>query len=72
VLLPLALVGLWRFRARRRLVIPVLAIALAASVVNTPNSTTRYRAVLEPLIVVLASAAVFARRREPSAARSRA
>jgi 4-amino-4-deoxy-L-arabinose transferase-like glycosyltransferase len=53
-LLPLALVGLWRARRRRDLVRPVLAIALAASIVFTSDSGTRYRTTLEPLIVVLA------------------
>ena len=61
VLLPLSLYGLWRFRARPELVVPILAIALFASIVNTPNSTTRYRAVLEPLIAVLAAGAVLGR-----------
>jgi hypothetical protein len=58
-LLALALVGLglaWR-RGRRRLVLAVAALALAASVVYTGDGTTRYRAPLEPLIVVLAASA---------------
>jgi hypothetical protein len=58
VLLPLALVGLWRLRRRRALVWGVLALALAASVVFTVDSGTRYRAPLEPLIVVLACVGV--------------
>jgi hypothetical protein len=53
VLLPLALVGLFRLRRRKELVIPILAMALAGSVVTTVDATTRYRAPLEPLIVVL-------------------
>jgi 4-amino-4-deoxy-L-arabinose transferase-like glycosyltransferase len=56
VLLPLALVGLWRQRRRRGLVFAVLAIALGASIVFTIDSGTRYRAPLEPLIAVLACA----------------
>jgi 4-amino-4-deoxy-L-arabinose transferase-like glycosyltransferase len=56
VLLPLALIGLWRARARRWLVLGVLALALGASVVFTIDAGTRYRAPLEPLIVVLAAA----------------
>jgi 4-amino-4-deoxy-L-arabinose transferase-like glycosyltransferase len=67
-LLPLALLGLWRFRSRRTLVIPVLLAALAASVVFTTAAGTRYRAPLEPLIVVLACAFVVdvvAKRRSP-------
>ena len=58
-LLVLALVTLWRERRNRALVWPVLAIALAASVVYTADGGTRYRAPLEPLIVVLACAAVW-------------
>lgn len=54
VLLPLALVGLYRVRRRRELLLPVLALALAASIVFTIDAGTRYRAPLEPLIVVLA------------------
>ena len=55
-LLALALVGvvgLWRAR-RRRLVLALGALALAMSVVYTSNAFTRYRAPVEPLIVVLA------------------
>jgi hypothetical protein len=36
----------------------VLALALAATVVFTADSGTRYRATLEPLIVILACAGV--------------
>lgn len=56
LLLPLSLVGLWRARQRRWLVLGVLAVALATSVVYTVDSGTRYRAPLEPLIVTLACA----------------
>ena len=49
-----ALFALWRLRARRALVLPVLAMALAASVVFTTIAATRYRLPLEPLIVILA------------------
>lgn len=60
VLLPLALIGLWRARRRRRgLVLGVLALALAASIVFTSDSGTRYRATLEPLIAVLACAGAY-------------
>ncbi|HWF73623.1 MAG TPA: glycosyltransferase family 39 protein, partial [Solirubrobacteraceae bacterium] len=41
VLLPLALIGLWRARRRRELVFGVLAIALAAAIVFTSDSGTR-------------------------------
>lgn len=70
VILPLALLGLWRLRRRRELVIPLLLTALAASVVFTVASGTRYRAPLEPVMVMLAVAAVAAPRArlEPSAA----
>jgi 4-amino-4-deoxy-L-arabinose transferase-like glycosyltransferase len=56
VLAPLALIGLWRARRRRGLVLAVLALALGAAVVFTVDSGTRYRATLEPLIAVLACA----------------
>jgi 4-amino-4-deoxy-L-arabinose transferase-like glycosyltransferase len=56
VMLPFALWGLWRARARTELWAPILAMVLAASVVFTVASGTRYRAPLEPLIVVLAVA----------------
>lgn len=59
---PLAMLGLWRQRSRRELLWPLLAIALAASVVFTSASGTRYRAPLEPVIVMLAAAAVLAPR----------
>jgi len=55
LLLPLALLGLWRLRHRRTLLLPVLALALAASAVFTIQAGTRYRAPIEPLIVVLAA-----------------
>jgi 4-amino-4-deoxy-L-arabinose transferase-like glycosyltransferase len=62
VLLPLALFGLWRVRERREILFPVLALAVAASIVFMTASGTRYRAPLEPLIVVLAVAAFVPRR----------
>jgi 4-amino-4-deoxy-L-arabinose transferase-like glycosyltransferase len=69
VLLPLALIGLWRARRRRALVLGVLAMALGAAVVFTGDAGTRYRATLEPMIAVLACAGVMgarAPRPEPS------
>jgi len=54
VLLVAALVGLWRLRRRPRLLLPLVALAVAASVVVTTEAHTRYRAPLEPLIVVVA------------------
>lgn len=68
VLLPLALASLLLARGRRRLVIPVAAIAVAASLTHTIVSLTRYRSVIEPLIVVLACGAVamLLERRQPT------
>ncbi len=54
VLLPLALLGLWRARRRRAVVLGLIAVAVAASVVFTSDSGTRYRATLEPVIAILA------------------
>lgn len=62
VLLPLALLGLWRLRRRKEIVIPLLVTALGASLVFTVVAATRYRAPLEPVIVVLAVAALAGRR----------
>jgi 4-amino-4-deoxy-L-arabinose transferase-like glycosyltransferase len=73
-LLLLAVAGLWRNRRRKEIVLPVLAIALAASVVFTAASGTRYRATLEPLIVVLACSAfapIAVRAAQPAAGRAR-
>ena len=53
-LLPLALLGLWRVHRRLEIVAPTVAMALLASIVFTVASGTRYRAPLEPLIVILA------------------
>jgi 4-amino-4-deoxy-L-arabinose transferase-like glycosyltransferase len=58
VLLPLTLFGLWRLRSRRALVLPLLATALGASIVFTADAGTRYRAPLEPMIAIMACAAV--------------
>jgi hypothetical protein len=66
VLLPLAVLALWRLRHRREIVIPVLALALAASVIHTVASNTRYRAPLEPVIAVLACS-LLAHGRRPTA-----
>lgn len=56
--LPLAAIGLWRIRRRRDLVLSVLGTFAAASIVFTVAAATRYRAPLEPLIVILASSAI--------------
>jgi 4-amino-4-deoxy-L-arabinose transferase-like glycosyltransferase len=53
-LLAAALVALWRVRARRTLVLPLLAAALAASLVFTSAALSRYRLPLEPPVILLA------------------
>lgn len=55
VLLVAAVAGLWRHRSRREIWVPVVVMALVASVMFISASGTRYRAPLEPLIVVLAA-----------------
>jgi 4-amino-4-deoxy-L-arabinose transferase-like glycosyltransferase len=67
LLLPLAIFGLWRLRSRKDLLLPVIAMAFASSVVFTVDGGTRYRATLEPLIVILACCAVFLPRRSETA-----
>jgi len=61
LLLALAIGGLWAARRRRELAIPVVVTALAASLVFTAVSGTRYRAPLEPLVVILAASLVVPR-----------
>jgi len=67
LLLPLALVGLWRLRRRRDIVLPVVAIAVVTSLAFTIIAGTRYRAPLEPIIVILACSLL-----APAALRDRA
>lgn len=55
IVLPLALIGLLMARRRRIVVLPLVVLALSASVVFTADATTRYRAPFEPLIAILAS-----------------
>jgi 4-amino-4-deoxy-L-arabinose transferase-like glycosyltransferase len=57
-ILALALAGLWLARRRREILFPVIALAVAASIVFTIVSGSRYRAPLEPLLAVLAASAV--------------
>ena len=67
--LGLALWGMWKWRRRRSLVIPLLAAALAGSVVFTTVAFSRYRQPLEPVLVILAVAAalsLFGRRGDPT------
>jgi hypothetical protein len=54
LMLPFALFALWSMRRRREIVWPILALALSASLVFTTAALTRYRATLEPLVVILA------------------
>jgi len=54
VLLALSLAGLWRLRRRLTLFLPVLTAVLAMAVVFTVDGGTRYRAEVEPLVVMLA------------------
>jgi 4-amino-4-deoxy-L-arabinose transferase-like glycosyltransferase len=63
----LALLSLWQCwsSGRRALVVAVVGLGLACSVAFTTDAGTRYRAPLEPLIVVLAVAAVPWTRRVP-------
>jgi 4-amino-4-deoxy-L-arabinose transferase-like glycosyltransferase len=70
LILPLALAGLWLVRRRRTLVVPLLATALALSVVYTSDGGTRYRAPLEPVLAILACSAAFAARDAMAARRA--
>lgn len=60
VLLLAALAALWRLRRRRELVWPVLAGALAASIVFTTAAVTRYRLPMEPIILLLGLSSLLA------------
>jgi 4-amino-4-deoxy-L-arabinose transferase-like glycosyltransferase len=62
LLLPLAALALWRLRRRPTVVVPVVALVAGASVVFTVIGGTRYRAPLEPLVVVLAASLLATRR----------
>jgi hypothetical protein len=59
VIMPFALGGLWLARRRRGLVVPLLATALALSIMCTSVGGTRFRAPLEPLLAVFACSAAF-------------
>jgi 4-amino-4-deoxy-L-arabinose transferase-like glycosyltransferase len=58
VLLAGALAAVWRLRARRAVVVPLLLGAAAASVVFTVAAATRYRVPYEPVVVILASTTI--------------
>jgi 4-amino-4-deoxy-L-arabinose transferase-like glycosyltransferase len=62
LVLPLALLGLWRIRRNRRVLAGLLALAAASSVVYTADSGTRYRAPLEPLLAIMACVGVLGAR----------
>jgi 4-amino-4-deoxy-L-arabinose transferase-like glycosyltransferase len=66
LLLPLAAFGLWRLRRWPAVFAPVLAIVIAASLTFTVIGGTRYRAPLEPLLVVLAASLAAKSVRTPS------
>lgn len=55
LVLTLALIGLWRARRRLDVLAPVVALAIVASLAFTVIAGTRYRAPLEPLLVILAA-----------------
>lgn len=58
VLLVGALAGLWRWRRRRQILWASIALTLAAGIVFTSDSGTRYRAPLQPLVAILACGAI--------------
>ena len=66
LLLPLAALALWRLRDRRAFVVPVVALAIGASVVFMVLGGTRYRAPLEPLLVIVAASLVASVTTRPS------
>lgn len=57
-ILLLALVGVWRARARHGLVLPVITMAAVATLAFSVVAGTRYRAPFEPVLAMLAAAAV--------------
>lgn len=63
LMLPLALLALWRLRHRRALLLTVIAAVLALAASEISVAATRYRGPLEPLIVVLACAGALGARR---------
>lgn len=58
LMLPFALLGLWRLRERRAVFVPLVLIGALLSLSTTVGSGTRYRSTLEPLIVMLAVSAL--------------
>jgi len=58
LLVPFALLAFWRLRRSRAVFYALLASAIVLSISVIPDSTTRYRAPLEPVIAILACAAV--------------
>ena len=71
MLLPLALVGLWRVRRRPDLFWPLVTLVAAISVVFTIQAGTRYRAPIEPIVVIMACSSVAALRPSANSERGR-
>ena len=59
-LLVAAVAAVWRLRARRAVVVPILLGAVAGSVVFTVAAASRYRVPYEPAVVLLASTTIVA------------
>jgi 4-amino-4-deoxy-L-arabinose transferase-like glycosyltransferase len=62
-LLILAVVGLWRLRRRREIVLPLLAAVVLVAIVFMIIGATRYRAPFEPVLVILACSLLAPRER---------
>jgi hypothetical protein len=54
LMLPFMLIGLWRLRHRRAVFVTLVTIGFLSSLLGTAASGTRYRATIEPIIVILA------------------
>lgn len=55
LLLPFALVGLWRLRHRRALFTAIVTVIVLSTILGGAASGSRYRATFEPVIVILAA-----------------
>jgi 4-amino-4-deoxy-L-arabinose transferase-like glycosyltransferase len=69
LMLPFALLGLWRLRRRRELFTALVTIIVVSTVLGAAASGSRYRATFEPVIVILAMSVIveaLARRRPAS------
>jgi hypothetical protein len=58
LMLPFAAFGLWRLRHRRALFTALVTTGILSSLLGTVGSGTRYRATIEPVIVMLAVSAL--------------